>query len=69
MKYKAKLRGFELAKIKSIVKSTAERYFDTVTRRRVAVGRHDNKLVTIPYEADKNSINASNHSRDNAPTD
>ncbi len=56
MKYKAKLRGFELAKIESIVKSSPERYFDTTTGRRVAVGRHDVKLVIVPYEADENSI-------------
>jgi len=56
MKYKAKLRGFDLAKIENIVKSSAERYSDTATGRRVAVGRHGNKLVIIPYEADDNSI-------------
>lgn len=56
MKYKAKLRGFDLAKIENIVRSSPERYSDTVTRRRVAVGRLDNKLVIIPYEADQNSI-------------
>jgi hypothetical protein len=56
MKYKAKLRGFDLAKIENIVRSSPERYIDTVTGRRVAVGRHDNKLVIIPYEADENSI-------------
>ena len=56
MKYKAKLRGFDLAKIENIVKSSAERYADTATGRRVAVGRHGNKLVIIPYEADENSI-------------
>ncbi len=56
MKYKAKLRGFDLAKIENIVKSSAERYSDTTTGRRVAVGHHGNKLVIIPYEADDNSI-------------
>ncbi len=56
MKYKAKLRGFDLGQIENIVKSSAERYSDTVTGRRVAVGRHGNKLVIIPYEADENSI-------------
>lgn len=56
MKYKAKLRGFDLDKIENIVKSSAERYSDTATGRRVAVGRHVNKLVIIPYEADENSI-------------
>jgi len=56
MKYKAKLRGFDLDKIENILKISAERYTDTVTNRRVAVGRYDNKLVSIPYETDKSSI-------------
>ena len=56
MKYKAKLRGFDLAKIEHIVRSSSERYFDTATGRRVVVGRHDNTLIIIPYEADENSI-------------
>jgi hypothetical protein len=56
MKYKVKLRGFDLANIENIVKSSSERYSDTTTGRRVAVGRHHNKLVMIPYEADENSI-------------
>ncbi|MCH8292098.1 hypothetical protein IH992_13470 [Candidatus Poribacteria bacterium] len=56
LKYKAKLRGFELAKIENIVRYSLERYSDTVTGRRVAVGRHDSKLVMIPYEADNDSV-------------
>lgn len=56
IKYKARLRGFDLADIEKIVKSSPERYFDTATGRRVAVGKHENKLVIIPYEADENSI-------------
>lgn len=56
MKYKAKLRGFNLANIENIVKSSPERYFDMATKRRVAVGRHDKKLVIIPYETDENSM-------------
>jgi hypothetical protein len=56
MKYKAKLRGFDLANIENIVRFSPERYSDATTGRRVAVGRHYNKLVMIPYEADENSI-------------
>jgi len=56
MKYKAKLRGFDLAYIENIVKSSSERYLDTVTGRHIAVGRHDNNLFMIPYEIDENSI-------------
>jgi hypothetical protein len=56
MKYKAKLRGFDLAMIENIIRASPERYSDTETGRRVVVGRHDNRLVMIPYEADENSI-------------
>jgi hypothetical protein len=56
MKYRARLRGFDLAKIQHIVRYSSERYFDTATGRIVVVGRHDNTLVMIPYEAEKGSI-------------
>jgi hypothetical protein len=48
MKYRARLRGFELSKIEDIVRHSSERYFDTVTGRWVAVGRHNKVLVMIP---------------------
>ncbi len=51
MKYKARLRGFDLAKIEEIVKHSVERYFDIETGRRVAIGHHDRMLVLVPYEA------------------
>ncbi|MCI0698718.1 hypothetical protein L0337_42805 [candidate division KSB1 bacterium] len=50
------MREFDLAKIENIVKASPERYSDTATGRRVAVGRRDNKLVMVPYEADENLI-------------
>ena len=56
MKYRARLRGFDLAKIEHIVRYSAERYFDTATGRRVVVGRHNNVLVMIAYQADEDSI-------------
>lgn len=56
MKYRADLRGFELEKIEEILRYSTERYFDTVTRRAIAVGRHDNRLVMIPYEKRENEI-------------
>jgi esterase/lipase superfamily enzyme len=56
MQYKAKLRGFDIAKIENIVKASPERYSDTATGRRVAVGHHDNKLVMVSSEADENLI-------------
>jgi len=45
LKYKSKLRGFDLAKVEDIVKYSPERYSDTVTGRRVAIGLHENKLL------------------------
>jgi hypothetical protein len=50
LQYRAKLRGFELAKIEEILKYSGERYYDTETGRLIAVGKHDNRLVIIPYE-------------------
>lgn len=50
MKYRAESRGFELPKIENILRYSGERYFDTITRRKVVVGWHDKNLVLIPYE-------------------
>jgi len=52
MRYRARLRGFDLAKIEDIIRYSTERYFDTVTGRSVVIGRHDKMLVMIPYETD-----------------
>ena len=51
MQHRARLRGFDLAKIEQIVRYSPERYFDTATERAVAVGRDDDILVMVPYEA------------------
>jgi len=56
LKYRAELRGFELAKIEHILRYSGERYFDTVTRRMISVGRHDDILVIVPYEEVKNTL-------------
>ena len=56
MRHRARLRGFDLAKIERIVRYSAERYFDTATGRTVAVGRHDDTLVVVPYEADARTL-------------
>ena len=56
LQYKAQLRGFDLLRIEAILKSSPERYFDTATRRRVAIGKHGDELVMIPYEAEENSV-------------
>lgn len=56
MKYRAGLRGFDLAKIEHVVRHSDERYFDIATGRLVVVGRIDNTLVMIPCETDQDSI-------------
>jgi hypothetical protein len=56
IKYRANLRGFELGKIEDIIRYSQERYFDTITQRKIAVGKHDRRLVLVPYEINKNTI-------------
>jgi hypothetical protein len=56
MKYRARLRGFDLAKIEHIVRYSGERYVDTVTGRLITVGRLDDVLVIIPCETEQGSI-------------
>lgn len=50
MKYRKRLRDFDLDKIEDIVRYAAERYYDMATHRYVVVGRHGDKLVLIPYD-------------------
>ncbi len=50
LKHRARLRGFDLATIEQVVRFSEERYFDTATQRRVAIGRHRSRLVLIAYE-------------------
>lgn len=50
MKYRAELRGFELPKVENILRYLGEIYFDTATQRLIAVGKHDDGLVLIPFE-------------------
>jgi hypothetical protein len=50
MKYRADLRGYDLATVEHILRYSSERYTDTATGRFVAVGRHVNRLVMIPYD-------------------
>ena len=56
MQYRLAVRGFELAVVERIVKYSMERYFDQVTGRSIAIGRHDERLVMIPYEADGDTV-------------
>jgi hypothetical protein len=56
IKYRAKLRRFSLEKIEEILRYSSERYFDNRTHRMVVVGKHDNRLVIIPYDKDDDTI-------------
>jgi hypothetical protein len=56
LRYRAQLRGFELAAIEQIVLSSEERYFDTATHRMVAIGRDGAHLVVIPYDQEGDRI-------------
>jgi hypothetical protein len=48
--YRAQLRGFERSTVEQIALFSEERYFDSATQRMVAVGRHGDQLIVIPYE-------------------
>lgn len=50
------MRGFELTKIEEILRYSPERYFDTITYRKIVVGRHDTRLVLILYEERENVV-------------
>ncbi len=50
MKYRLRLRGYDLSIVEHILRFTSERYIDTATGRIMAIGRHDSRLVMIPYE-------------------
>jgi len=56
IKHRAGFRRFELAKIEDIIRYSRERYFDTITRRMIVVGKHDDRLVMIPYQRKGNEI-------------
>lgn len=56
MKYRAKLRGFDLEILEQIVNHSTERYFDIETGRSVVVGRHNNELVMLPYDKANGTI-------------
>lgn len=56
LQYKARLRGFDLLKLEHIVRHSSERYFDTDSGRLVAIGRHNQQLVMIPYDVEDDTI-------------
>jgi hypothetical protein len=56
MQYRFRLRGYHPAVIEKILRYSSERYADTQTGRTIAVGRHENLLVMVPYEVKGNEI-------------
>lgn len=56
LKYRADLRGFKVEIIEKILRYSTERYYDISTRRAIVVGKHDKRLVIIPYERRENEI-------------
>ena len=50
MKYRSSRRGVDLGVIEEIVRHTGERYVDNETHRLIAVGRHGDSIVLVPYE-------------------
>ncbi len=52
LRYRARLRGFDLGELERILRFGEERYFDTATGRTVAVGKDHGTLVMIPYETE-----------------
>lgn len=56
LRHRTRVRGFDLDTIEQIVRFSNERYFDTVTQRMVAVGKHDSRLVLVPYDQDNDTM-------------
>ena len=56
LKHRAAIRGCDLEKLEHVIRHSVERYFDTETGRHVAVGKHDEQLVMIPYETEQEII-------------
>jgi len=56
LKYRARLRGFDLAIIEQIVQFSEERYLDTATQRMIVIGRHRSLLVLVPYEEEGEAV-------------
>jgi hypothetical protein len=56
LRYRAQTREYDLEIVEQIVRYSTERYYDTATLRTVAVGKHDKRLVLVPYDSDEDSI-------------
>ncbi|MFK0730526.1 MAG: hypothetical protein ACFKPT_25595 [Gloeotrichia echinulata GP01] len=56
LRYRSAQRGFDLDLIENILRNSSERYYDVETDRAIAVGKHDEQLVLIPYEQSENTM-------------
>ena len=56
LRHRAHTRGFDLALIEQLLRFASERYFDTVTRRWVVIGRHGPRLVMVLYDQEQDAI-------------
>jgi hypothetical protein len=56
MRHRLRLRGSDLATVEQIVRYSTERYVDTGTGRLVAVGRHGERLILVPYERTEDTL-------------
>lgn len=56
LKYRAELRGYDLAELEQIIRYASERYYDTETGRIIVIGRYVKQLVMIPYELADDTI-------------
>jgi hypothetical protein len=56
LRYRAKLRSYDLGVAAQIIRFSPERYLDENTRRTVVTGKHNDTLVIIPYEKNGNAV-------------
>lgn len=54
--FRAQQRGFDIAALEHIRRYSAERYFDTQTLQRIAVGRCGSHLLLMAYEEDDTAL-------------
>jgi hypothetical protein len=56
VRYRARLRGFDLEELEKVLRFSSERYDDEATGRQVVVGKHGDSMVLIPFESQGEDI-------------
>ncbi len=56
MRYRARLRGFDLAQVELLIRYANERYLYTATGRFVVIGSIQEDLVMIPFDTEPGRI-------------